>query len=99
MSIILREGYTQPEIHQLKWDMYVILEGSGTVLMGGMRTNWVDGLPAEQQRPGLAGATAFRVTEGDIIHIPARVWHQLVLGEGESMLYALININEPAGAN
>jgi mannose-6-phosphate isomerase-like protein (cupin superfamily) len=99
MSIILREGYTQPEIHQLKWDMYVILEGSGTVLMGGMRTNWVDGLPAEQQRPGLAGATAFRVTERDIIHIPARVWHQLVLGEGESMLYALININEPAGAN
>ena len=95
MSIVFREGYTQPEIHQLKWDIYVVLEGSGTVLMGGLRTNWRSDLPAEQQRPELEGAEAFRVVAGDIVHIPARVWHQLVLDEGESMLYALININEP----
>ena len=99
MSIVLREGYTQPEIHQLKWDIYVVLEGSGTVLMGGLRTGWVDGRPAEEQRPGLTGAQAFRVTKGDIIHVPAREWHQLVLEEGESMLYALINVNEPGPAN
>jgi len=98
MSIVLREGYTQPEIHQLKWDIYVVIEGSGTVLIGGLRTNWVDGRPAEEQRPQLTGATPFRVTKGDIIHVPARVWHQLVLEEGESMLYALININEPGTA-
>jgi mannose-6-phosphate isomerase-like protein (cupin superfamily) len=95
MSIVLREGYTQPEIHQLKWDIYVVLEGSGTVLMGGVRTNWRADLPPEQQRPQLNGAEAFPVTAGDIVHIPARVWHQLVLEEGQSMLYALININEP----
>ena len=98
MSIILREGYTQPEIHQLKWDIYVVIEGSGTVLMGGLRTGWVDGRPAEEQRPSLDGAEAFPVTKGDIVHVPARVWHQLVLEEGQSMLYALININEPEGA-
>ncbi len=95
MSIVLREGYTQPEIHQLKWDIYVVLEGSGTVLMGGQRTGWVDGRPAEEQRPALTGAEAFPVTKGDIIHVPARVWHQLLLAEGQSMPYALININEP----
>jgi hypothetical protein len=48
---------------------------------------------------GLAGAQAFRVTKGDIIHVPAREWQQLVLAESESTLYALININEPDGAN
>jgi mannose-6-phosphate isomerase-like protein (cupin superfamily) len=98
MSIVFREGYTQPEIHQLKWDIYVVLEGSGTVLMGGLRTNWRPDLPAEQQRPVLEGAEAFPVTAGDIVHIPARVWHQLILEEGQSMLYALININEPESA-
>jgi quercetin dioxygenase-like cupin family protein len=66
--------------------------------MGGLRTGWVDGRPAEEQRPGLSGAQAFPVTEGDIVHVPARVWHQLVLEEGQSMLYALININESEGA-
>jgi mannose-6-phosphate isomerase-like protein (cupin superfamily) len=96
MSIVLREGYTQPEIHQLKWDLYVILEGSGTILVGGERTNWInDGRPPEQQHPGLKGAQAFQVTKGDIMHVPARVWHQVVLDEGKSMLYALINVNEP----
>jgi mannose-6-phosphate isomerase-like protein (cupin superfamily) len=98
MSIVYREGYTQPEIHQLKWDIYVVLEGSGTVLMGGLRTNWMSDRPAEGQRPQLEGAEAFRVAAGDIVHIPARVWHQLVLEEGQSMLYALININEPEPA-
>jgi mannose-6-phosphate isomerase-like protein (cupin superfamily) len=95
ISIVHREGYTQPEIHELKWDLYVILDGSGTVLVGGERVGWVDGRPAEEQRPGLAGAQAFRVTEGDLVHVPARVWHQVVLEPGARMTYALINVNEP----
>jgi len=99
MSIVVRQGYTQPEIHELKWDLYVILEGSGTLLMGGERTGWVDdGRPPEEQHPGLRGATEFRVTKGDILHVPARVWHQLVLPEGQEMTYALINVNEPERA-
>jgi mannose-6-phosphate isomerase-like protein (cupin superfamily) len=99
VSIVHRQGYTQPEIHERKWDLYVILEGSGTVLMGGERTGWVDdGRPPERQRPALQGATAFEVTEGDVLHVPARVWHQLLLPEGRSMTYALINVNEPEPA-
>lgn len=97
ISLILREGYTQPEIHERKWDVYVILEGSGTVLMGGERTNWVEGRPQEEQRPRLTGAESFEVTEGDVLHVPARVWHQLLLEEGQSMTYMLINIMEPEG--
>ncbi len=94
MSIVHRSGYTQPEIHELKWDMYVILDGSGTARLGGERIGWVDGLPPEQQRPELQGYTEFQVTKGDILHVPARVWHQLVTEEGTSITYALINIFE-----
>lgn len=95
ISIVLREGYTQPEIHEEKWDLYVVLEGSGTVLVGGERNNWIDdGRPMEEQRPGLSGAQAFDVTEGDVVHVPARVWHQLVLPQGQAMTYMLVNIME-----
>ena len=31
VQIIHRSGYTQPEIHATKWDIYVILDGSGTL--------------------------------------------------------------------
>jgi mannose-6-phosphate isomerase-like protein (cupin superfamily) len=44
----------------------------------------------------LEGAQEFPVTEGDIIHVPARVWHQLELAEGQSMTYAIVNIMERA---
>jgi mannose-6-phosphate isomerase-like protein (cupin superfamily) len=95
ISIVHREGYTQPEIHELKWDLYVILDGSGTVLVGGERVGWVEGRPADEQQPELRGAQAFEVTKGDLVHVPARVWHQVVLQPGAAMTYALINVNEP----
>ena len=94
VQIIHRAGYTQPEIHASKWDIYVILNGSGTALIGGERVNWIDGRPPEEQRPQLSGAQEFQFTEGDILHGPARVWHQVVLEPGESVTYALINVLE-----
>ncbi len=94
VQIIHRAGYTQPEIHAAKWDIYVILNGSGTALVGGERVNWEDGLPPEEQRPRLSGAQEFQITDGDMLHVPARVWHQVVVEPGESITYALINVIE-----
>jgi mannose-6-phosphate isomerase-like protein (cupin superfamily) len=94
VQIIHRAGYTQPEIHTTKWDLYVVLRGAGTVLVGGERVNWIDGRPPEEQRPQLEGAQAFEVAEGDLLHVPARSWHQVVVPEGSSITYALINVFE-----
>ncbi len=94
VQIIHRSGYTQPEIHDTKWDIYVILDGSGTAYIGGERVNWIDGRPPEEQRPRLSGAEVFQVTKGDMLHVPARSWHQVLTEEGESITYALINVFE-----
>ena len=94
VQIIHRAGFTHPEIHATKWDIYVILDGSGTVLIGGDRVNWIDGLPPEEQSPRLDGAEEFPVTEGDMVHVPARVWHQMLVEPGASITYALINVIE-----
>ena len=94
VQIIHRSGYTQPEIHETKWDIYVILDGSGTALLGGRRINWVEGLPNEEQRPELTGAQSFSFSPGDILHVPARSWHQVQVPDGASVTYALVNIFE-----
>ena len=94
VQIIHRAGYTQPEIHTTKWDLYVVLKGAGTVRVGGERVNWIAGQPPEGQQPRLEGAADFEVTEGDILHVPARSWHQVVVPEGGSITYALINVFE-----
>jgi mannose-6-phosphate isomerase-like protein (cupin superfamily) len=92
VQIIHRAGYTQPEIHARKWDLYVVLDGAGTVLVGGTRTNYTAGRPHEGQQPQLEGARELRVAKGDIVHVPARVWHQVRVEPGGSITYALINI-------
>ena len=46
------------------------------------------------QRPRLDGAREFPLVKGDILHVPARVWHQVVTEPGESITYALINVFE-----
>jgi len=94
VQIIHRSGYTQPEIHETKWDIYVIVDGSGTALIGGERVGWIDGRPPEEQHPQLSGAREFQVTKGDILHVPARVWHQMLTEPGMSITYALINVIE-----
>jgi len=94
IQIIHRSGYTQPEIHELKWDIYVILDGSGVARIGGGRVGWVDGLPPEQQHPQLEGFKEYQVGVGDIIHVPAREWHQMLTEPNESITYALINVFE-----
>ncbi len=68
--------------------------GSGTARIGGERVNWKDGLSPEEQRPQLSGAQKFQATEGDMLHVPARAWHQVVVVPGESITYALINVIE-----
>lgn len=94
ISIVHRSGYTQPEIHETEWDIYVILDGSGTARLGGERVNWIAGEPPEAQRPELVGYEEFHVEQGDLQHVPARVWHQLTSEPGTSITYALINIFE-----
>jgi mannose-6-phosphate isomerase-like protein (cupin superfamily) len=94
VQIVHRAGYTQPEIHATKWDIYVVLDGTGTVLMGGERVNWLAGRPPEGQSPQLEGAREFGVAKGDIVHVPARVWHQVRVAPGQSITYALINVME-----
>jgi mannose-6-phosphate isomerase-like protein (cupin superfamily) len=94
VQIIHRSEYTQPEIHETKWDIYVVVDGTGTARVGGTRVDYDVGRPHEGQRPRLEGAREFPLVKGDILHVPARVWHQVVTEPGESITYALINVFE-----
>ena len=47
-----------------------------------------------RERPELSGAQEFPITKGDVLHVPARSWHQVKVAEGDSITYALINVFE-----
>lgn len=94
IQIIHRGEYTQPEIHETKWDLYLILDGSATVRVGGERVDYDPTQAHADQRPQLRGAREFEVTKGDLLHVPARTWHQVAVEPGATVTYALINVFE-----
>ncbi len=87
-------GRILPERQSLSGCLRAGWKGAGTVRVGGERVSWTEGQPSEGQRPQLKGAEDFEVAEGDILHVPARSWHQMVVPEGGSITYALINVFE-----
>jgi mannose-6-phosphate isomerase-like protein (cupin superfamily) len=97
VQIIHRSGYSRPENHATLTDVYVILGGSGTLIVGGERVDWVDGQPAASQTPRIEGGQRFQIAKGDMINVPFGTWHQTVLEPGETVTYAIIKIIEEEG--
>ena len=95
--MIHRSGYSRPEIHPEITDVYVILGGSGTIIVGGERVDWVEGQPRESQTPRIDGGQRFPVAKGDILNVPFGTWHQTVLAPWESVTYAIIKVIEEQG--
>ena len=98
LSVVHRSGYSWAESHDSIADFYIILEGSGTLLLGGemVDTLSVDGRPGEWRAPRLEAAQRYTVSKGDLINIPSKVPHQWDLSEEEAVTYVIVKVLERA---
>ena len=98
LNIVHRSGYSWAENHEAVADFYVILEGSGTLLLGGDMVDSIeiDGRPGEWRSPALEGAERYELAKGDMINIPSRVPHQWELSDDEAVTYVIVKVIEPA---
>jgi len=79
------------ELHEDKTQIYIILGGSGTVLLGGKPKQDASAGPGEH-RSQLIGATPHHVKEGDVISIPPMTWHASYADPGQVMTYLMFHI-------
>jgi mannose-6-phosphate isomerase-like protein (cupin superfamily) len=86
LPIVRRTRSGAPEIHADQTDVMLILEGSGTVVVGGQ--------PMDSPAQGIRGGKRFRVVPGDIVNVPFGTWHQTVLEPGESMTAIVVKVVE-----
>lgn len=95
LSVVHRSGYSWAESHEWIADFYIIVEGSGTLLLGG---EMVDALkidaPGEWRSPKLDGAKPYDVGKGDLINIPSNVAHQWDLSQDEAVTYVIVKVLE-----
>jgi mannose-6-phosphate isomerase-like protein (cupin superfamily) len=81
-----------PEQHEGATDVYFVVGGSGTVVVGGQIPNRRTVRPGEYAGDPITGGREFKLAAGDILNIPPNVPHATMADAG-GMTYVLMKIN------
>ena len=89
-----REGSGLAEIHDKQADIIVISTGEITMVYGGTIVDGKTTAPGETRGPAIKGGTEVKLGPGDILHIPAKVAHQMKLDPGKKVTYFVAKVVE-----
>jgi mannose-6-phosphate isomerase-like protein (cupin superfamily) len=92
--IALRSKNGGAEIHENYADFFFVVRGSAKLLTGGTVQDSKTVSPGEIRSKSVLNGVETTLNQGDIVHIPATVPHQLLLPEGGTFLYFVIKVKE-----
>jgi mannose-6-phosphate isomerase-like protein (cupin superfamily) len=87
-----REGSGLAEIHDTQADIMVISKGQVTMVYGGTVVDGKTTAPGETRGSAIKGGTEVKLGPGDVLHIPARVPHQMKLDPGAQVTYFVTKV-------
>ena len=89
-----REGSGLAEVHDTQADIIVISSGQVTMVYGGTVIDGKTTGPGETRGASIQGGTEKLLGPGDVLHIPARVPHQMKLAAGAQVTYFVAKVVE-----
>jgi mannose-6-phosphate isomerase-like protein (cupin superfamily) len=92
MSVTKREASGIGELHENQTDLFVIESGECTLVLGGTLINPRNQSAVEVRGTGIAGGEKHHVSAGDVVRIPAKTPHQMLLDPGKSVVYAVVKV-------
>jgi mannose-6-phosphate isomerase-like protein (cupin superfamily) len=92
--ISLRRKNGGAEVHESYADLFFVVQGSARLLTGGTVQDGKTVSPGEIRGKSVLNGVETTLNQGDIVHIPATVPHQLLLPEGGTFLYFVIKVKE-----
>jgi mannose-6-phosphate isomerase-like protein (cupin superfamily) len=87
-----REGPGLAEVHDTQADIMFISEGQITMVYGGTVVEGKTTAPGETRGSGITGGTEVTLGPGDVLHIPAKVPHQMKLAPGAKVTYFVAKV-------
>lgn len=87
-----REGPGLSEVHDTQADIIFISEGDVTMVYGGTVVDGKTTAPGETRGSGIKGGTEVKLGPGDVLHIPAKVPHQMKLAPGAKVTYFVAKV-------
>src|ERR1700730_12461269 len=92
--IALRSKNGGAEIHENYADFFFVVQGSAKLLTGGTVPDGKSVSLGEIRGKSVVNGVETTLNQGDIVHIPATVPHQLLLPGGGTFLYFVIKVKE-----
>jgi mannose-6-phosphate isomerase-like protein (cupin superfamily) len=90
-----READGEAEVHEGQADVFVVQTGEATLVVGGEVVGGKTTAPGEIRAPSIKGGEQRKLAVGDIVHIPARIPHQLLVPPGKEFTYFVIKVDTP----
>ena len=88
-----REGSGEAELHETQNDVMVIESGEATLVIGGTVVNPKTTAPHEIRGPSIQGGEKVPLVPGDVLHIPVKSAHQVLLESGKQLTYFVVKID------
>jgi mannose-6-phosphate isomerase-like protein (cupin superfamily) len=87
-----READGQPEWHETQADVFVVQSGTATLVVGGTMVGAETTEPHEKRNGTIQGGVRRKISAGDIIRIPAKTPHQVLLDGASEFTYFVVKI-------
>src|SRR5450432_1086892 len=89
-----REGSGLAEFHESEADLFVVSSGTATLVVGGKISNGKTTAPGEIRGPSIDGGAKQKISAGDVVHIPTKTPHQILLENGTQFTYFVLKVKE-----
>jgi hypothetical protein len=92
--VVHREGSGEAELHETEADVITVISGAGTLIVGGTMPTSKKTAPGEVRGPSIDGGVRQNLAAGDILHIPPKIAHQVMLEPGTQITYFTLKVKE-----
>ena len=88
-----REVDGEAEFHENQADIFIAQSGEAVVEIGGSVDSPRTTAAGEIRGPSITGATRNAVKAGDILHIPAKTAHRVLVEPGKQFTYVVVKVS------
>jgi mannose-6-phosphate isomerase-like protein (cupin superfamily) len=89
---VRRKGDGPPEWHETQVDVMLVQSGTATLVVGGTLVNGETVAPHEKRNGTIEGGTRVPLAPGDVVRIPPRTPHQILLNGGSEFSYLVVKV-------
>jgi mannose-6-phosphate isomerase-like protein (cupin superfamily) len=89
-----REGDGEVEVHDKMADVFYVVSGEASLIVGGTVVGGHPTTPGEIRGSSITGGEKKLLGAGDAVHIPAKVPHQMLVANGKKITYFVVKVEE-----